>query len=110
MAHESVIGNNQLIFTISITNSFRLVSECMSQAQLDSINHHDVLDGYIVPAGAIEIAHEFPLVNGTFEPFASGAYAFFPFLNWHKNVYIRSVSGTISARQKLMTGFIRRNI
>ena len=109
MAHETVIGNSQFIYSISIPDSFVLVSTLLNGAQLAELGSHDVLDGYIMSeTGGFDISHDPNLVNGAVEPFVANGYAFFPFLNWHRKVYIRSAGGVVTARLKFITGFIRR--
>jgi hypothetical protein len=110
MAHETVVGKNQYVYSIILPASFALVASIMSPDALAEIGTYDVLDGYIVSEGGdFEIAHDPTLVIGTTEPFTANGYAFFPFLDWHRKVYIRTTGGSPVARLKLMTGFIRRN-
>jgi len=110
MAHETVVGKNQYIYSITLPGAFTPVISLMSPAALAEIGNYDVLDGYIVnEGGSFDIAHDPTLTVGSVEPFTANGYAFFPFLEWHRKVYIRSTGGTTTARLKLMTGFIRRN-
>lgn len=110
MAHETVVGKNQYIYSITLPGSFALVSSLMSGAAHNEISTYDVLDGYIVcEGGDFEITHDPTLTVGTTEPFTANGYAFFPFLDWHRKVYIRTTGGSPTARLKIMTGFIRRH-
>jgi len=110
MAHETVIGKNQYIYSITLPGSFALVSSLLSPAALAELGTYDILDGYIVcEGGDFEVAHDPTLTVGTVEPFTASGYAFFPFLDWHHKVYIRTTGGSPTARVKIMTGFIRRH-
>jgi hypothetical protein len=110
MAHETVVGKNQYIYSITLPGTFTPVISLMSPAALAEIGSYDVLDGYIVcESGDFHIAHDPTLTVGTIEPFTANGYAFFPFHEWHRKVYIRTSGGSTTARLKLMTGFITRN-
>jgi len=110
MAHETVVGKNQYIYNIVLPGSFASVASLMSPAAHAEIGTYDVLDGYIVcESGDFEIAHDPTLTVGAVEPFTASGYAFFPFLDWHHKVFIRTTGGSNVARLKIITGFIRRN-
>lgn len=110
MAHETVVGKNQYIYSIILPGSFTLVSSLMSLSAWAEIGTFDILDGYIVcESGDFEIAHDPTLTIGTTEPFTANGYAFFPFLSWPHKVYIRTTGGSPIARLKIMSGFIKRS-
>ena len=109
MAHESVVGNNQYIYNITLPASFASVGSLLSANQLAELGSFDILDGYIVSdAGDFHIAHDPNLTYGTYEAFTASGYAFFPFLDWTNRVFIRTSGGVPIARVKIMTGFIER--
>lgn len=90
MALEYTIGYNQLIFLVTVPASTQvLINDLLTPDQKDEIGNHSILDGYIYGFSEFYIAHK---INGDEEPFEANSYAFFPFFNWHKKVYIRSPS------------------
>lgn len=93
MALEYSVGFNQLIFLVNLPASTQiLVSQLLSPQQHSELQDHRVLDGYIYGTSDFYIAHK---IDGDEEPFSSHSYAYFPFVDWHKKVYIRSPTAQV---------------
>jgi hypothetical protein len=105
MAHETTIGSDQRIYQVTLSTSRVLLSDLLDATQVSEIENHDVLDGYIFCQDSpIYISHK---PTGAEEPISAAKYAYMPFLNWHKKIYIRADAGT-PARIKMILGFIQR--
>ncbi len=118
MAYESIIGETQLLYQINYTGTPTLVEKLLSPSDISelvnwAINYRSenkkltdvvVLDGFIQGDSPFIIRHK---IGGVGEIFAADEKAYFPYVDWHKKVYI-SGSGSGSALVKFVIGFTKR--
>ena len=117
MSYETSIGENQLIYQITLTGTPTLVKDLLSASDLNELRNWEVtkwpnkqvknlevLDGFIQPSATMLVKHK---TTGVPESFSAGAFAYFPYLDWHNKIY---VSGSGTAIVKFVIGFTRRPI
>jgi hypothetical protein len=116
MAYETIIGDNQLLYEITLPGSPALVVNLLSSSDLNELKTWDieyrsqnrrlsdvvVLDGFIFSENVFGIRHK---LGGAVELFAAESKAYFPYTDWHKKVY---VSGSGTALVKFVIGFTKR--
>lgn len=116
MAYETIVGESQLLYEITVPGSATLVEDLLSPADLNelktwAINHRSqnrtltdvvVLDGFVQCTGNFMIRHK---PTGVGEQFAADEKAYFPYVDWHKKVYL---SGSGTALVKFVIGFTKR--
>jgi hypothetical protein len=106
MSYETSVGKDQRIYNITLSTDLVHIWDLMDETQKSEINNFDILDGYVYAEGvAFWIAHK---IGGAEEPFSPTRYAYFPFVDWHKKIYIRA-AGPMVARVKMIVGFIQHH-